>query len=180
MSAQEQVRTVLQRFQEGYQKRDSKNLDEFMNLFSTQEDVELIGIGAFERGGNEWFMGRKAIAEIITLDWKFWGDVILDVAGAKINVLGDTAWLSSTGTLAQRDNFDQVMPFYLNSMQKIMDDAGKDLETRMMEVTHYGLRRMRERQKGAGFGWPFVLTAVLVKEDGEWRFHMLHWAMPVD
>jgi hypothetical protein len=49
-----------------------------------------------------------------------------------------------------------------------------------MEATHFGMRRLRERHKGEGHSWPFVLTAVLVRSDDGWRFHTIHWSMPVD
>jgi hypothetical protein len=50
----------------------------------------------------------------------------------------------------------------------------------MMEVIHFGLRRLREWSLGSGYAWPLVFSAVLVKENEHWRFHTLHWAMPVD
>ncbi len=28
--------------------------------------------------------------------------------------------------------------------------------------------------------WPFVFTAVVVRDQGGWRFHTIHWSMPVD
>ncbi len=49
-----------------------------------------------------------------------------------------------------------------------------------MEATHYGIRRMYERSKGLGHSWPFTFTAVLVKIGGAWRFHTIHWSMPVE
>jgi hypothetical protein len=54
-NAVSEIRTVLQQFQDGYITRDFSQLDEFMNLFYQHNDIELIGIGASVRGGNEWF-----------------------------------------------------------------------------------------------------------------------------
>ena len=75
------VMQVLQSFQDGYSTRDIDKLDHFMELFSPAEDIELIGIGASARNGYEWFQGPERIREIIESDWKYWGDVRLDVAG---------------------------------------------------------------------------------------------------
>jgi hypothetical protein len=63
-----QVREVLQKFQEGYIARDKSKLDEFMELFAPTDEIELLGVGASERGGREWFNGRAAIREIIEGD----------------------------------------------------------------------------------------------------------------
>ena len=46
-----QVRDVLQKFQDGYTTRDKSKLDEFMQLFAPTDEIELIGVGASERGG---------------------------------------------------------------------------------------------------------------------------------
>ena len=46
-----EVRKLLQQFQNGYKERNIEKLDEFVSLFARSEDIELIGIGAFERGG---------------------------------------------------------------------------------------------------------------------------------
>ena len=61
----EEVRAVLQRFQDGYSARDVAQLDEFMKLFAPDEDIELIGIGAAKRAANEWFVGQAAIRDIV-------------------------------------------------------------------------------------------------------------------
>ncbi len=95
-----EVRKVLQRFQDGYTARDLATLDEFMDLFVSGNEVELIGIGASTRGGNEWFQGSEKIREIIESDWTYWGDVRLDVEGARVSALGDAAWLSTSWGLA--------------------------------------------------------------------------------
>ena len=41
-----EIRSVLQRFQDGYSARDVAQLEEYMMLFAPDEDIELIGIGA--------------------------------------------------------------------------------------------------------------------------------------
>ncbi len=82
------VRETLQKFQDGYTLRDLSNLDEFMDLFEPGSDTELIGIGASVRGGNEWFQGFDQIRAIIASDWEYWGEVRIDVQGAKISFFG--------------------------------------------------------------------------------------------
>jgi len=174
------VRDVLEKFQHGYKERDLEKLEKFIALFVQNNDVELIGIGASVRGGVEWFEGIDKIREIIQSDWEYWGDVLIDVAGAKIRVLGDAAWLTTTGTLEQTDTFDKALPFYLEQMKKIIEDDEKTDDEKLIESSHYGVRRLRERLKGTGYQWPFVISAILQKEEGQWLFHTIHWSMPVD
>ncbi len=65
---EEDIRKLLQQFQDGYTERDLTGLDTFMNFFHQQDDIELIGIGAAVRGGHEWFEGLQAVLEIIESD----------------------------------------------------------------------------------------------------------------
>ena len=110
----DQVRDLLHQFQEGYRTRDLSSLDEFIGLFDQVDSIELIGIGASERGGNVWFEGAQAIREIIQSDWEYWGQVEIDVLGANISVLDQVAWFTTAGTLEQTDTFDKALPFYLD------------------------------------------------------------------
>lgn len=180
MTDESEVLQTLQKFQDGYRSRDTAKLDEIMQLFEEDERIELIGIGASKRGGAEWFEGTNQVREIIEGDWKYWGDVSFDVAGAKVTIHGDVAWLSTTGTVTQTQDFDTAIQYHLEDMKAFFDREDLSVEEKIMEATHYGMRRLRERSKGVGFEWPFTLTAVLIKKGGEWHFHSLHWAMPVD
>jgi hypothetical protein len=65
-------------------------------------------------------------------------------------------------------------------MKAILENDEFDPDTRLMEATHFGVRRLRERGKGQGHAWPFTFVAVLIHSDGAWRFHTIHWSMPVD
>jgi len=176
----EAVRAVLQRFQDGYRGRDVTQLDKFMALFAPDDDIELIGVGAAKRAANEWFIGPEAIRDIIEGDWTYWGNVELDVPGAQIHVRGDVAWLSTTGAVVQTQAFDKALPQYLQQMKTLLEHADFDPDTQLIEATHFGMRRLRERLKAVGHAWPFTFVAVLIKSDGAWRFHTIHWSMPVD
>jgi hypothetical protein len=178
--ATEAVRAVLQQFQDGYHARDVTKLDAFMALFAPDEDIELIGVGAAKRAAHEWFVGPAAIRDIVEGDWTYWGNVELDVPGAQIHVRGEVAWLSTTGAVVQNQAFDKALPQYLQQMKALLENTDFDPDTQLIEATHYGVRRLRERSKGVGHAWPFTFVAVLIKSDGTWRFHTIHWSMPVD
>jgi hypothetical protein len=182
MNDSREVRNVLQRFQDGYSQRDMAALDEFMALFVPGDDTELIGIGATAPNENEWFRGAEKIREIIESDWKHWGDVNLDVKNAKITVKDDVAWLSTRGGIGQTEHIhsDEVTESALEQMKRILEDKALDPRAKLVEAAHCGVRRWREREKPAGYEWPFVFTAILLRREGRWRFHTIHWSMPVD
>jgi hypothetical protein len=178
----DEIRNVLQRFQDGYSTRDISQLEKFMGLFIEGDATELIGIGAYARNQDEWFQGTARIQEIVKSDWTYWGDVRLEVGDTKITVNGDTAWLTTTGSIFQTDHIysDEVTEPTLDRMKEILNDKSMDPRTRLVEATHFGVQRWREREKKAGYRWPFVFTAILIKQGNLWRFHTIHWSMPVD
>lgn len=175
MDSKDEIRVVLQRFQDGYTERDTSKLDEIMELFAPGDQAEMIGIGVFER-----FQGGEQIREMIESDWKYWGDVVFDVNQARIREHGDVAWLTTRGAVIQAGTHNAAMPFYLDKMKEILEDESRDVDERIVEASHFGVRRWRERTLGEGHRWPFMFTAVLVRHSEDWRFHHIQWAMPVD
>lgn len=89
------VLVALRAFQEGYVRRDPKQLDPFMStLFSKNDDVLLMGTDA-----NEWARGYPAVSEFIQADWRQWGDFRFAVDDSIISSAGDVAWIASVGVL---------------------------------------------------------------------------------
>ncbi len=92
-----------------------------MQLFVQSDEIELIGVGASKRGGPEWFQGLAAIREIIEGDWTYWGDVRLNLEGAKITVRAHAAWLSTDGVLISNQEYDKALPFYVKTMKELLE-----------------------------------------------------------
>ena len=174
------VRKALTAIQAGYTARDPAKVDAFMELFLDREDIELIGIGAAERGAREWFVGPEAVREIILSDWEYWGDVTFDIEGAQISLEGRVAWVTMTGKLVQTATHEASMGHYLAQMKTLLLEDSQDPEKDMLEAVHFGIRRLWEKDKGVGHEWPFVISAVLLYEANSWKFHTIHWSMPVD
>ena len=172
------VREALIRFQAGYSDRDTANLEAFMQLFVDSEQIEMIGVGACRRGGPEWFQGIECIREIVESDWKYWGEVRLNVDGAKITVNGDTAWVTTDGELLNASTFEDALPFYVGMMKELLEEEAHTLQMRVMDATFFGMSRLRDMQRGRGYANPFTFSAVLVQDNGGWRFHTIHWAFP--
>ena len=89
------VLVALREFQEGYVKRDPRELDAFMNrLFLKGDDVLLQGTDS-----GEWVRGYSEVGEFIRTDWKGWGDFRFAVDDSIVWCNGEVAWIASVGTL---------------------------------------------------------------------------------
>jgi hypothetical protein len=63
-------------------------------LFPKDRDILVLGT---DQG--EWIEGYQRVAEFIGNDWRYWGDVRLDVEHAAISTASDVAWVSTLGTV---------------------------------------------------------------------------------
>ncbi len=92
----------LRSFQNGYEKRDVRNLDSFMkNLFAQDGDVLMIGC---QSGTSEWARGYASAAQFIQRDWQKWGDFRFDVDHSVVWSSGDVAWVASVGSVRSKDS----------------------------------------------------------------------------
>ena len=93
-----QVLVALRAFQEGYIRRDPKELDSFMDrLFPENSDILLLGTDA-----DEWVRGYRPVADFIRTDWLKWGDFRFAVDDSIVWSSGDVAWIASVGAVREQ------------------------------------------------------------------------------
>jgi len=82
----------LNKFQDGYTKRDPKNLDTFMITLFSRENVLILGTMP-----NEIYNGFKNAGSLVKSDWESWGDCRFETDSANISSAGNIAWFSTRG-----------------------------------------------------------------------------------
>lgn len=171
-----QVRALLQQFQDGYAARDPARLDAFMELFVPTEELEIIGTNAVEPGQGEWCQGRDAARALVAGDWKHWGDVRFDVAGARIWIRGDVAWSATTGTVTDTIPVEDRTTGYLEFVQDILNDQGMPTAAKLREIVQLGNVIVLGLPLPEIYVWPFRFTAVAVRDGQRWRFHQMQFS----
>lgn len=102
-----EVLVPLRTFQAGYSKRDPAILPVFMEqLFPKDRDILVLGT---DQG--EWIEGYQRVAEFIGNDWRYWGDVRLDVDHAAISTAGNVAWVATVGTVSSGTSLGRAIRF---------------------------------------------------------------------
>ncbi|MCH4888954.1 hypothetical protein EZV73_15275 [Acidaminobacter sp. JC074] len=172
-------RDVIERLVEGYKERPLNKIDDFMSIFSDHEMTQMIGIGATEPGKYEWFTGKEAIKEIVVSDWTYWGKVHFKMETLRLLEHGQAASFSLCAELEQVEMTEETWGFFLSQMKELLDKKEMTAADRMFEASHYGIRRVREKNLGVGHAFDMVVTGHLIKEDS-WKIQMLHWSMPVE
>lgn len=181
----EAVRAVLRRFQDGYTRRDVGALDEFMDLFVTGDEPELVGTEAVNPGDADWGIDRAGVRAVIEWDWRYWWHVRLDVDAARIRTRGDLAWLSAPGLLlqceqARRGLRREVDAMTMAQLDEALHDSDRPAEARLADVALRSLARVRDYHLPPGEGRRFTFTAVLVLADAGWRFHTIQFSIAAE
>jgi hypothetical protein len=175
LSPIEQVRAVLQRFQDFYTRRDPALLEGLLELLAA-DDLEVIGTNAVQPGEGEWHLGRASARQIFLGDWQDWGDLRLDVPAARIRVNGESAWLSATATVRMLIPAEQNYASYLDFVRKYLDTPGLTAEEKLLYVLRGGTNTVYELRRGEEFVWPLRFTAVLTLHDAEWKFEHMQFS----
>ncbi|MBI4926986.1 MAG: nuclear transport factor 2 family protein [Anaerolineae bacterium] len=172
------VRAVLEQFQAGYTRRDVEQVEAFMRLFSEDARVEVIGTNGIRPGVEEWYQSPESASKMIRSDWEGWGDVSLDTAQAAIHTHGDTAWLAAWGQVTQTIPAEQTMRGFLDFVQELIGTSRAAPQELLLYILRGGTNTLYELGRGETFTWPLRFTAVLVREDGTWKFHQVHFSLP--
>ena len=85
-----EVIEVLQQFQDGYTKRDTTIIDEFLEMFS--DDIVYMGIAS-----HEFFKGKESVRELTLWDWERWFDLKVPVSEENIRIDNEVAWFEIIG-----------------------------------------------------------------------------------
>lgn len=175
-NSHEEVRKLLQRFQDGYTRRDLGQVEAFMELFIPGEEVEIVGTAAVRPGDDEWCLGRAAVRQLIARDWEFWGEVVYDVAGARIHVQGEAAWLSTTGMVTDTIPHEARYRGYQDYVRAVLEEKGLSERQRTLDIIRLGMDILHGLAGPERLCWPFRLTAVAVRQQGEWRLAQMQFA----
>lgn len=167
---------VLEKYQEGYAKRDLSILDTYCEEVFTNDDQSIV----FGTDGGEYFKGKDAAKEITGSDWQWWGDFDLNIKEAYISVYGDMAWVSSKAILRKDHSAERVY----NSLKQLYVDylptQNISTEETLLKMLWRTTKRLYEAERGDVYIIPMRFAGVMLKKDGKWRFQHLHFSDNVD
>jgi hypothetical protein len=172
---QPEILVLLQTFQDGFTRRDVTQLDPFMDLFT--HEAEIIGTNGIRPGVDEWHTGRDAARELFRGDWESWGDLRLELDSASIRAQGDVGWIAATATVTQKIGEDNYASF-LGFIREFIDKSTFSAEQKLHYILRGGTNTVYELRRGENFVWPLRLTAVVVREAGNWKFAQIHFSFP--
>lgn len=175
MTPHDEIRSLMQKFQDGYTKRDITQVDAFMELFT--EDAEVIGTNGLKPREGEWYMDRASARALVEGDWKGWGDVRLDLDSMSIHSLGSVGWIAANATVTEiigEENYQACLEF----VKTFIDDPNLSAEQKLLHILQGGMNTVYELRRGEKFIWSLRLTAVVVREADGWKFAQMNFSFP--
>jgi hypothetical protein len=91
-STSKEIIDQLNKFRDGYSRRDTSQVNTFMESLYSRENVLILGTNP-----NEIFSGYERATSLVRSDWESWGDCKFNFDSANISSVGDIAWFSTRG-----------------------------------------------------------------------------------
>ncbi len=171
----DEIQELLQKFQEGYTRRDMNAVDAFMQLFTP--DCEVIGTNGLRPGVDEWYVDRASARELVAGDWEGWGDLRLDLAAACIRSQGEVAWISAPATVSTHIG-EEGYENYIQFMKNYLESSELSAKQKLHFLLRGGTNTLYELNRGENFVWALRLTAVAVKSAEGWQFAQMNFSFP--
>lgn len=175
MHQHDEIRSLLQTFQDGYTARDVTQIDSFMELFTA--DAEIIGTNGIKPGVDEWYVDRATSRELVMGDWQNWGDLRLNLETMSIHSRGDVGWVAASATVTQTigaDNYESFLAF----IKEFIDNSKLTAEQKLLYILRGGTNTLYELQQGEKFVWALRFTAVVLHESDSWKFAQMNFSFP--
>jgi len=91
-SIRKEVTAQLHKFLSGYSRRDTGQVEPFMQSLYSKDNILILGTMP-----GEMFSGYKSASGLVKSDWESWGNCQFNVDSANISSMGNVAWFSSRG-----------------------------------------------------------------------------------
>ena len=175
MTSQDEIRSLLQTFQDGYTRRDVTQVDSFMQLFTSE--AEVIGTNGVRPGVDEWYVDRASARELVEGDWEGWGDLRLDLDSVSIRYRGDVGWVAAAATVTEVIG-EEYYASYLEFVKNLIENSELKAEEKLLHILRGGTNTLYELRRGEKFIWVLRFTAVVVREDDGWKFTQMNFSFP--
>lgn len=177
-----ELKAILRKFQEGYDKRDINLIDNFMEaLFDKDESLFLLGAS-----DNELSFGIDEVKELLISDWKYWGDVKLDIDNSVIKHKEDTSWIYTPATIKYTfADSEETYSNFLGFIGDFYNSQGQDSEklnrVKLTEINWILCHLLHQREgTERSYLWDGRISFVLTKKNEEWKIRQIQFSIPTN
>ena len=170
--ANDQIKAVFKTFQEGYSKRDTTLVNNFINeLFD--KDIQIIGTGE-----DEWLEGIESAKNLIRNDWAYWLSVKIDTS-INLTTSGNTTFFMVRCIASITfPNKDVAYDFAFGKLQQLVNGE-KTNHNKLLTYSSQASDLIQQIESGSlEIKYSLRLSGGLVKTKNKWLFRQLVFSFP--
>ncbi|WP_346937181.1 nuclear transport factor 2 family protein [Clostridium sp.] len=176
-----ELKEILNVFNEAYIKRDINEIDSFMDkLFDKDESVTVVGTC-----DGEWCIGYEEVKDIFLSDWEYWGDLRVKVDEATVIELDNTAIIYTPGTVKYSFNsrsktYTRYLGYIKEYFDESSDDSKKPNKVKLTEINWTLSHLLNQRDSiERDYLWDIRISFILTEKENRWIIKHMQFSFPV-
>jgi hypothetical protein len=176
-----ELKEILNIFNEAYIKRDINEIDSFMGkLFDNDESVTVVGTC-----DGEWCIGYEEVKDIFLSDWEYWGDLRVKAEEATIIELDNTAIIYTPGTVkysfnSRSDTYTRYLGYIKEYFDESSDDSKKPNKVKLTEINWTLSHLLNQRDSiERDYLWDIRISFIVGKKENRWIIKHMQFSFPV-
>ena len=172
----------LLEFEKGYLERDISRVKNWAENLLDKE-VQIIGTNSVYPGDFEWRTGHTAAIEMFENDWKNWGDLLLFLDQAEINVENNSSWVAIFG-IASRNTPEEENRTFESSKSRVLNriksytEAAIPSTLALYQIISDASTILHQYEQSEIFVWPLRISLSFTKKNQKWMIKQIHFSWP--
>lgn len=169
-----EIRNILNSFQQGYIKKNIEAVDDFVESIFVIKSPIYYGTSSKDQS-----VGLDNVKRLVENDWRYWGDLNLDIENAIINTRDDFAVFITNGTVNWGIHEEAFLNRSLDDIERMMTSDSTSKE-KLMAICNNATKILYEAERGNVHILPIRVSGVMIKERGFWKIYQLHISHPTE
>ena len=169
-----EIKELLLSFQAAYQKRSLDDIDSFLRSMFIEEFPVYYGVSSREQR-----TGLEDIRELVECDWRYWGDLHIDIDRVTVHGEADFACCITTGFVDWKIPEETFLGRSLHGIQDLLEGDGSQRQ-KLLAISNNAIKVLMEADRGTSHVLPLRISCTMKKEDGAWKFCQLHFSHPTE
>lgn len=169
-----EVRNLLSLFEKGYSDRDVNVLDGFVDRVFIENNPIYFGTASKEE-----CIGVENVKRLVYSDWKYWGELKIDVDNAIINLKDDIAYFITKGAIDWYIPEEGFLQKSIEDIRSLVNNENTSKE-KLLAICNSATKMLYEAERGATHLLPVRLSGIAFIDDGQCKFAQLHLSHPTE
>jgi hypothetical protein len=168
-----QIVSLFKKFQEGYTKRDTSQVDKFTSDLCSN-DIQLIGTG-----DNEFMQGIAAAKNLFKTDWMYWFNLNIDTNNIILTGAGNYTFFMVRGTASMSfPTKDAAYSFAMNLLNQSVANE-KTPRGKLLAYSSQAANLIQQIESGSlEIKYSIRLSGGLEKKNEKWLFKQIVFSFP--